>query len=141
MLLMAHEGAHEFLLRTPSSRTGNFGGQSSVDLRDTPHLKFRYMLHNNASRGLGMNLPGATCRCNMAVCLLLINCILTCLPLSNPTPKSSRELQRCKGAQHIGICVPFTMFAASAGTKERDPCWASPLSQPPSALTVTVLTI
>lgn len=77
MLLMAHEGAHECLLRMPSSRTGSFGSQSFVDLPNAPHLKFRYMICDIATRVVWEiawygDLPS------------LILCTLTCLLLSIP---------------------------------------------------------
>lgn len=46
---MAHEGAHESLLRTPSSRAGSCGSQCFVDLPDAPHFNFRYMVQVTTS--------------------------------------------------------------------------------------------
>lgn len=80
---------------------------------------------------------------NMAFCPYLI-IALTCLLLSIPRPTSSREPQKCKDAQYAGSCVLFTMFTASADTKERYPCWASPLfpSNPATeSLAATIPTI
>lgn len=93
---MAHEGAHETVLRTPSSRTGSCGCQSFVDLPDAPHLQFRYMVNDITDRG------------QLRTYLVQPAAQYGSLPLSdqlhldvsfaiNPTLES-RELQKCRGA-------------------------------------------
>jgi hypothetical protein len=139
---MAHEGANESLLRTPSSRAGSYGSQSVVDLPDAPHFNFRYMVHDATSwdvlrtdLGLHAALYG--------IFSLSDHCIDVSYAV-NPTPTSSRGPQKCKDAQLTGFCVLFTMFTASAGTKERDPCWASPLfpaNPATKSLTATIPTV
>ncbi|KAF1930929.1 uncharacterized protein M421DRAFT_90708 [Didymella exigua CBS 183.55] len=135
------KGAHESLLRTLSSRTGSCGSQSFVDLPDAPHFIFRYMVHDITDQDvLRTYLVPHTAQFGS---MSLSDQCLDVSPAVNPTPISSREQQKCIRAQHTEICVSFTMFTASAGTKERHPCRASPLSQrqPPSSLTATVPTI
>src|SRR5690242_19868488 len=59
----------------------------------------------------------------MAISSLSDQLYLACLLL--PIPRQHHENCRMQSSARC-ICVSFTIFSASAGTKEQHPCWASP---------------
>ena len=108
---MAHEGAHESLLRTPASRTGSCGSQSFVDLLNAPHFNFRYMVHDTTSWDVLRTYLVFMHR-NMAFYPYLI-IALTCLLLSIPRQHrhENRKNAKMPSTQDSACCSQCSLQA------------------------------